>query len=228
MRMILSMLLLAGTTAASAPPGPSASPVVVELFQSQGCSSCPPADAVLNELADRNDVIALNFAVTYWDYLGWKDSFAQPAFTRRQWDYAKAGGRSNVATPQMIINGRTPLLGSRRGEVDAEITRLRIAATGPALKIAGNVVTLPDGKASARATLWLVRYDPRAIAVPIRAGENGGRTIIHRNIVRELTSLGTWNGKASRYALPGPVAGFQSVLILQAGPGGPVMTARRL
>ncbi|CAN5348580.1 DUF1223 domain-containing protein [soil metagenome] len=228
MRMILSMLLLAGTTAASAPPVPPANPVVVELFQSQGCSSCPPADGVLNELAGRNDVIALNFAVTYWDYLGWKDSFAQPAFTRRQWEYAKAGGRANVATPQMIISGRTPLLGSRRGEVDAEITRLRTAATGPALQIAGNVVTIPDRKASARATLWLVRYDPRAIVVPIRAGENGGRTIIHRNIVRELTSLGTWNGKASRYELPGPVAGFQSVLILQAGPGGPVMTARRL
>ena len=204
MRHLVSAVLLASSATAPAAPALDSPAVVVELFQSQGCSSCPPADMVLNELAGRPDVIALNFAVTYWDYLGWKDSFAQPAFTQRQWDYAKAGGRNNVATPQMIVNGRVALLGSRRGEVDLAINRSRSL------------------------TLWLVRYDPRAIAVPIKAGENGGRTIVHKNVVRELTALGSWNGSGAHYIVPKGNAGLERALILQAGRGGPVIAARRI
>lgn len=229
MRRLLPLVLLASAAAPATPaPAPEAPPVVVELFQSQGCSSCPPADRVLNELAGRDDVIALNFAVTYWDYLGWKDSFAQPAFTQRQRDYASAGGRSNVATPQMIVNGRTALLGSRRGEVDQAIGRLRIINPEPRLGVSGNTIAISGGKRDTPATLWLVRYDPRAIAVPIKAGENGGRTIVHKNIVRELTALGTWNGRAAHYTIPKGLAGLVSVVILQAGRAGPVLTARRI
>lgn len=232
MRAPLSALLLccavSATPAAADTLAAQKPPVVVELFQSQGCSSCPPADAVLNDLAARPDVIALNFSVTYWDYLGWKDSFAQASFTRRQWDYAKAGGRGNVATPQMIVNGRTELLGSRRGEVDATIARASLPANAPTLRRNGNTVEIGAGKSATLATLWLVRYDPRAIAVPIRAGENGGRTIIHKNIVRQLTALGNWNGQAVRFALPGEAAPLQTVVILQAANGGPVIAARHI
>ncbi|MGL4314509.1 MAG: DUF1223 domain-containing protein, partial [Sphingomonas sp.] len=96
---------------AKAVSGDAAHPTVIELYQSQGCSSCPPADKVVNRIADRPDVIALSFAVTYWDDLGWKDTFASPAFTARQWDYAHAAGRSVVATPQVIVNGKQPVLG---------------------------------------------------------------------------------------------------------------------
>lgn len=232
MRMTFPTLLLFGAVAASAQPVPGGSraetvPVVVELFQSQGCSSCPPAAAVLNELAGRSDVIALNFAVTYWDYLGWKDSFAKPAFTERQRDYASAGGRGNVSTPQMIVNGRTALVGSRRGEVDAAIARAG-SPVGPTLRLNGNAVEVGMARRTKAATLWLVRFDPRAIAVPIRAGENGGRTIIHRNIVRQLTALGSWNGQAVRFVLPKETGALRSVLILQAGRGGPVIAARRI
>lgn len=226
MRMILlplGALLLAAPTFATPP---RSQPVVVELFQSQGCSSCPPADAVLNALAARRDVIALNFAVTYWDQLGWKDTFAKPAFTARQWDYARSGGRASVATPQMIIDGRTAIVGSRPAEVDAQIARAAAAPAGPAIQLEGSTIVVPAGKAATPATLWLVRYDPRTVQVAIRAGENGGRTIPHRNIVRDLVALGTWTGTAARFRLPPAVAGTNAALLLQTGRGGPIIAAR--
>ena len=220
---ICGLLAASASTAVAAPT----KLVVIELYQSQGCSSCPPADAVLNDLAGRRDVIALNFAVTYWDQLGWKDTFAKPAFTARQWDYARSGGRGNVSTPQMIVNGRAALVGGRPAEVKAAIARGRAQLTGPTLSVEGATVAIPAGKATTPATLWLVRYDPRTIQVAIRAGENGGRTIPHRNIVRDLIPLGTWNGSAKRFPLPPTARGMGSALLLQAGRGGPIVAAIR-
>ncbi len=225
---ILPALLALGAVTASAEIPAAKQPVVVELYQSQGCSSCPPADAVLNSLAARPDVIALNFAVTYWDYLGWKDTFASPAFTERQRDYAVAGGRRDVSTPQMILNGRTALIGSRPAEVNDAIAHAGRPANGPSIAIAGSTVEIGAGKTAGSATLWLVRYDPRPIPVPIRAGENGGRTIIHKNIVRQLTQIGSWNGAAARYDLPKEAGKLQSALLLQAGRGGPIVAARKI
>ena len=201
-------------------------PAVVELYQSQGCSSCPPADLVVNALADRADVLALSFAVTYWDRLGWKDTFGNPAFTRRQWDYARAGGRGNVATPQVVINGRGVVTGNRRADVDAAIARYDRGAEGPVIAGDGRTATIAAGKG--QATVWLVRYDPRTIAVPIRAGENGGRTIPHRNIVRQLSVLGQWNGKSARFALPPAPHGLATAVLLQAGTGGRIIAGRKL
>lgn len=226
--MMIPAFLLLGAVSASSTPILEKPPTVIELFQSQGCSSCPPADAVLNALAARRDVIALNFAVTYWDYLGWKDSFANPAFTQRQRDYAAAGGRDNVSTPQMILNGRAALVGSRRTEVDSAIARIGRVAGGPAIRVIGNIVEVAPGKSAIPATLWLIRYDPRAIPVPIRAGENGGRTIIHKNIVRQLTSLGNWNGQMARFTLRQYAGKLRSALILQAGRGGPIVSALQI
>ena len=204
----------------------AANPTVVELYQSQGCSSCPPADAVLNALADRPDVLALSFAVTYWDQLGWKDTFASPAFTQRQWDYAHAEGRAYVATPQMVVNGRGAVTGSDRAQVDEAIRRFARPAGGPTIVGGGAAVSIGAGKGSA--TVWLVRYDPRTIAVPIRAGENGGRTIAHRNIVRQLVRLGQWTGAPLRLAVPGGPASLSSAILLQQGAGGAIIAARRL
>jgi len=214
-------------TATSARPSPADQPVVIELYQSQGCSSCPPALAVLDQLANRPDVVALNFAVTYWDQLGWKDTYARPEFTARQWEYARAGGRGNVATPQLIVAGRQAVLGSRKAEVDAAIEANR-RADGPAIGAAGGRVTVGPGKASRAATVWLAIYDPRRVAVPIAAGENGGRTLPHRNIVKRLTALGVWTGKPVSFALapiPSPLA---RAILVQAGKGGPILAARRL
>ena len=221
--------LLALMGACTAQPGGAADsdqPIVVELYQSQGCSSCPPADAVLNALADRPDVLALSFAVTYWDQLGWKDTFASPAFTQRQWDYARAAGRSYVATPQMVVGGRGVVTGNDRAQVDQAIRRFARPGGGPAIIAKGDAVEIAAGKGNA--IVWLVRYDPRTIAVPIRAGENGGRTIAHRNVVRQLVRLGAWTGASARFRLPLAPSGLAGAVIVQQGVGGTIVAARRV
>lgn len=222
------LILLVGaalwtTMAVAADP---AHPTVVELYQSQGCSSCPPADVVVNALAGRPDVLALSFAVTYWDRLGWKDTFGDPAFTKRQADYAGANRQFSISTPEVIINGRGAVVGNRKGDVDAAIARLDRGTTGPEILSNGKVVLIRAMRGNG--TLWLVRYDPRTIVVPIGAGENGGRTIPHRNIVRQLIALGQWNGSAARFNLPRSPDGLRSALILQTGKGGPVIASRRI
>jgi len=225
----LSIALLAVTGACSAQSSAAidtANPAVVELYQSQGCSSCPPADAVLNALADRPDVIALSFAVTYWDQLGWKDTFADPAFTQRQWDYAHAAGRTFVATPQVVVNGRGVVTGNDKAQVEDAIRRFARPPGGPAITSHGPTVGIGAGKG--RAIVWLVRYDPRSIAVPIRAGENGGRTIAHRNIVRQLIRLGAWTGAPASFRLPAAPSGLVSAVIAQQGAGGAIIAGRRI
>lgn len=222
-------LMLAAASLAVAAPAIAADPVhptVIELFQSQGCSDCPPAEANLNALAGRPDILALSFGVTYWDQLGWKDTFARPAFTKRQWDYAHAAGRGNVFTPQMIVNGRGVLVGSNRAQVDEAIRRYDRGNGGPAISVAANRVTIGAGKAVAPATVWLVRYDPRTLNVPIRAGENGGRTLPHRNIVRSLQPLGKWSGAAETLSLPAEHDTIlRTAILVQQGSGGAIIAA---
>lgn len=205
-----------------------AHPTVVELYQSQGCSSCPPANALVNALAGRADILALSFAVTYWDRLGWKDTFAKPEYTARQWDYAKAGGRGNVATPQIVVNGKAVITGSNRQQVLQGIRSADRGAGGPPIGAAAGHVTIGAGRAAAPAIVWLVRYDPRTVAVPIRAGENGGRTLPHRNIVRSLVRLGAWNGKAARFAVHPAGVTVRSAILVQQGKGGSIIAAARI
>ena len=223
------LMIVACGVAALATPAVAADPrhpTVVELYQSQGCSSCPPANAILNKLANDPNLLPLSFAVTYWDQLGWKDSFGQQAFTDRQWDYARAGGRHNVATPQMIINGRGVVTGGSGAQVIASIRQNDRGVGGPVIVSDGKQAVVRDGRGGG--TLWLVRYDPRTIAVPIKAGENGGRTLPHRNIVRQLIPLGAWTGPAHRYTLPASPPNLKTALFVQAGKGGPIVAALRL
>ncbi len=226
---ILRRLLLLCSTAlfVAADWPPPRAPVLVELYQSQGCSSCPPAEANLNAIADRPDVVALSFAVTYWDQLGWKDTFATPQFTARQWDFARANHRGNVATPQIWINGVRTIVGDNGAELGAAIAGA--TRTGPALDVRGGHVLVGAGRAPAGgADLWVARYDPRTIQVAIRAGENGGRTLPHKNIVRELVRIGRWSGKAQSFDIPaGRIAGLGTAAFLQAGLGGPVIAAAK-
>ena len=225
----LALALSAGTFASSALAADADHPVVVELFQSQGCSSCPPANAVLNSIAGRPDVLALSFAVTYWDQLGWKDIFAHPVYTARQWEYSKAGGRSNVSTPQMIVNGRGVLVGSNPQQAAAFIKRFDRGTSGPAIAASAGRVSIASGRAARPANVWLVRYDPRSNNVPIRAGENGGRTLPHKNIVRSLHLLGKWSGKAASFEMPAPPNRiYKTAVLVQDGPGGAILSARRL
>ncbi len=200
-------------------------PAVIELFQSQGCSSCPPANAVLNGLADRTDLITLSFSVTYWDYLGWKDSFAQKAFTARQYDYAHGMGRDNVATPQMVINGRGAITGQTRASVDQALKAFARTGVEPDISVTSGKVTVGAAPAGETATVWLVRYDPHSLDVPVSAGENTGRTLPHRHIVKQLIALGDWSGKPASFTLPAAPQGLQSAVLVQAGHGGRIVTA---
>jgi hypothetical protein len=223
------LALLAASLGLAPMAAVQAQPVVVELFQSQGCSSCPPADANLNAIADRPDVLALSFAVTYWDNLGWRDTFASPQFTARQYAYARGLRHPNVATPQIVINGRHDLVGTDRRELDAAINAAGQPA-GAALAIAGGSVSIAAGSAPARgADVWLVRYDPRVQLVAIRRGENGGKTLPHRDIVRQFVRLGGWFGAARSFPLPhGGGPGLKSAILVQTADGGPILAAAKL
>ena len=227
----LAGLAAAGTLidASAAAAADASHPVVVELFQSQGCSSCPPANANLMALSQRPDVLALSFGVTYWDQLGWKDTFASPQYTARQWDYAHALRHDNVFTPQVVVNGRLDGVGAAPGEIEQLMRRAERTAVGPLVTIAGGAVSVGAAQAPSRsADVWLVRYDPRIVQVAIRRGENGGRTLPHRNVVRELVRLGAWNGQAARFALPaGADPNLRAAVLVQTGGAGPILAAAK-
>jgi len=210
--------------ALAAPPQASAPPAVIELYQSQGCSSCPPANAVLNSLADRKDLITLSFAVTYWDYLGWKDRFAQPAFTERQRDYAAAYKRPNVSTPQMVINGRGFIVGTTAAEVAQGLKTYARPGPEPQIALAGERLSIGSGSGAAQ--VWWVVYDPKSLDVPITAGENNGRTLPHRHIVKSLVKIADWTGKPLTVTVSTAPDGLQTAVLLQAGIGGPIVAAR--
>jgi hypothetical protein len=230
MNMMLRSLLavLPIVWGASAMAADATHPTVVELFQSQGCSSCPPANANVMAIAGRPDILALSFGVTYWDDLGWKDTFASPVFTARQWDYAHALRHSGVFTPQVVVNGRRDGVGVDANELRTLIQAGDRGSGGPALAIAPRAVAIGPGPA-ASADVWLVRYDPRIVQVPVKRGENAGRTLPHRNVVRELIRLGRWSGHAQTFVLP-PTTDNQlkTAVLVQAGAGGPILAAARL
>jgi len=221
---LLSALAVGGCSAKA-----GTRPVVVELFQSQGCSSCPPANDNLAKVADRPDVIALNFAVTYWDGQGWKDTFAQPKFTARQWGYAHGFGRGNVFTPEVVVNGRHDGVGAAWADFARLVGAGAGDPAGPTIALSADKVTLGAGaKPAATADVWLVRYDPHVLQVPIRGGENGGRTLPHKDIVRELVRIGGWNGGAASLSLPPATqAGLMTAVLLQAPGGGPILAAAK-
>ncbi|HEX4177954.1 MAG TPA: DUF1223 domain-containing protein [Rhizomicrobium sp.] len=213
-----------------APPAMAADaahPIVVELFQSQGCSDCPPANANVMALSDRPDLLTLSFGVTYWDQLGWKDTFASPQYTARQWDYAHAFHRKVVFTPEVVVNGRADVVGANRAELEALIAH-HSDDRGPDLRIAGDTVAVGKGAGAETADVWWVRYDPNIVQVPIARGENGGRTLPHKNVVKALVKLGTWNGSPATYRIPADSNNpWRTAVLVQAGPGGVILAAAR-
>jgi len=177
---------------------------VIELFTSQGCSSCPPADKLLGAYADRKDILALSFNVDYWDYLGWKDTLASADNTERQRDYARARGDGQVYTPQVVVDGRTHVVGSSRSAIEAALKKAGDFRVPIDLSATGDTITATIGKAAAdtpHATLWLVMYD-RSVTVPIGRGENSGRTITYNNVVRKLRPVEMWKGETMSVDLP--------------------------
>ncbi len=196
--------------------------VVVELFTSQGCSSCPPADEIFAGLADRGEVIALALHVDYWDYIGWKDVFGSAQFTERQRAYARAAGARTIYTPQMIVDGMERLVGARPAELTALIERYEAMPEQAVLDVARNGGTLAIsartiGRLPRGAVVQLVRYKPEE-RVEIRSGENAGREISYRNIVTEWHSLGAWDGSAP-LSMSVPVSGSQPIVVILQEPG---------
>jgi hypothetical protein len=203
-------------------------PTVVELFQSQGCSSCPPANANAIALSNRPDLLVLSFGVTYWDQLGWKDTFASPRYTERQWNYAHALHHSDVWTPQVVVNGRADVVGVRRDELEGLIRREDRGDGGPTITLDGDRVSIGGGATHRAAEVLLVRYNPNIVQVPIQRGENAGKTLPHKNVVKELVRLGAWSGAAESFRLPLNAPGLKTALLVQDGPGGPILAAAKL
>ena len=203
---------------------------VVELFQSQGCSDCPPANANVMALSDRADLLTLSFGVTYWDQLGWKDTFAKPQYTDRQWEYARAFHRSQVFTPEVVVNGRADVVGQNRHELEALIAQEPAARDAPEISFAnGHVQIVAHDAHAPAADVWLIRYDPNIEQVPISRGENEGRTLPHKNVVKELTKLGGWSGGSQSFSIPQSAqAGLRDAVLVQQGPGGAILAAARL
>ncbi len=225
-------LLLAGAAVALVPAGAQAANpgvTVVELFTSQGCSSCPPADAFLADLAKTKGVMALTYHVDYWDYLGWKDTFGSPDFSQRQYDYAKARGDMDVYTPQMIVHGGKHFVGSNRQSVTGALANVEGGAAVALAVAAGKsevVIDVGSGDPVGETMLWMLPVTSAA-KVNILRGEIAGQEIAYHNIVRKIIPAGMWNGTAQRIVLPKDAIlteGVDScVALLQKGKAGPII-----
>jgi hypothetical protein len=225
-------LLTSGAVAALLPAvafAASRPPVVLELFTSQGCSSCPPADALLEELSSKDGVMALTYHVDYWDYLGWKDTFGSPDNSQRQYDYAKARGDMDVYTPQMIVHGGSHMVGSNRSGVATAIASAgHVNSVGMTVAVAEKevLIDIAAGNSGGETTLWVLPVTSRA-KVKILRGEIAGQELTYRNIVRKIVPAGMWHGEAKRFALPTdaimPADVDSCVALLQRGKVGPVL-----
>lgn len=207
-------------------------PVVVELYTSQGCSSCPPADRILGELAERDDVIALGFHVDYWDYLGWKDAFASAEHTKRQRAYARAAGQRTIYTPQMIIGGQDHVIGSKPMKISNLIRKhgKGTAAVKVRVKRSGGQITIEAASSAGLrggAVVDIVTYQPKS-TVDIRRGENAGRKITYHNIVQSWSRVGTWDGTGTYRATARAPEGLPVVILVQSPSNGPILGVARL
>jgi hypothetical protein len=211
-------------------PAAARAPIVVELFTSQGCVSCAESGDLIGDLVERPNVLPLTFSVDYWDYLGWADTFAKPEFAERQRAYLKRlAVRGGGVTPQVVVDGRLQIAAVRADQVRALIKQAgRSPHDPPDLELTDTRATVGSGRlAQGGADVWLIRYDPAAQSVLVKRGDNRGRTIVERNVVRELVRLGGWSGRSKAYRLPAPVAdGLKTVIIVQAAHGGRILAVR--
>src|ERR1700722_1929852 len=225
-RFVMSVGLIAGLSPVAAIAAER--PVVVELFTSQGCSSCPPANAYLNELSrDRRDILALAFHVTYWDRLGWKDPFSLPAATQRQDRYGHRFGDGSY-TPEMVVDGAAGMVGSDRGDVASAIEKAkRNSRTAAVVSVTRNgaQVSIQVDSGSGPAKVLLIGFDHEHTTA-IGRGENSGRTLTEANVVRSIRSVGQWSGSQLRLSEPFPEG--QDVAVVLEAPDGQIVGASRL
>ena len=242
----LRLLALAGILVAANPFSFSraeesawANASVIELFTSQGCSSCPQADQLLEQLSHRPDVIALSFPVSYWDYLGWKDTLARPENSERQRSYAKAFRDGEVYTPQAVVNGVLECVGSNRAQIESaiETTAPMIGEEAAPIfvrrddgRLIIDVGGAPPGSQHRKGKVWVATIQP-PLSVPIQRGENAGAVVTYTNVVRNLTEVGEWEGAPASYAVPiGSISqdGDSFVVFLQKSTLGRIVAATRV
>jgi hypothetical protein len=191
---------------------------VAELFTSQGCSSCPPADQWLTSIARKPAVVAVSFHVDYWDYIGWRDTLASPAFTARQKAYAAAQNERNVYTPEVIVNGLTDAAGGDRAEIEQAIkatkgldgaltVRIRLSGAGGHFS-----VEIAEGSGGP-AGVFALRV-ARASTVQILRGENAGQSVTYTNVVRAIDKLGDWIGQTATFDVPGVARDGEGFIVL--------------
>lgn len=233
-------MLVFGATSTTGAQKADSSLVVVELFTSQGCAACPPADKVLTRLSKDANILVLSWPVDYWDYLGWTDTFADEAHTRRQENYNRSLGQKGVYTPQMIINGREQTVGSREAEVRNIVARQK---AGQVLDVNvsliqtgvqagdGLAIKVSSGKIDRPAIVWLLLYDS-ASTVDIRFGDNRSRSLHYTNIVRRTINAGSWDGGEISIPIDWNMireSGVDCIAVLiQDGETGPILGATKL
>lgn len=219
--VLSAAFFLAGATAVQAK-----APVIVELYTSQGCSSCLEANGLVETLAGRDEIIPLTFTVDYWDYLGWRDTFAKPEFSERQRRYAARLAPRGVFTPQVVVNGAVQAKATETHKVDTLIeAAARTPRDPPDIAFIGDRVAVGSSRHRVEAEVWLIRYDPNGREVEVRRGENSGKTITYRNVVRELVRLGSWNGRPVSFKAPAARREGLETLILVQERGGPVLAS---
>ena len=208
LKLATAALILLSPSTAIATQSVKEPKAVVELFTSQGCNSCPPADELLSELAASGDIVALAYHVDYWDYLGWRDTLANPDNTARQYEYNRAFGNRMVYTPQAVINGRQQMNGAKRGKVENAIRRMAGTAEGMSVDLdvsyVGDLLVIETGSVNrdvGDAQVFLVYFDS-ATKVEIDRGRNTGRSYTYVNAVSGFHTVGMWHGKAARFELP--------------------------
>ncbi|MEM1298629.1 MAG: DUF1223 domain-containing protein [Pseudomonadota bacterium] len=230
MKKLLHVSVLAGLMALAAPATQAGdNVVVVELFTSQGCSSCPPADRNLGALADRDDVLALSMHVDYWDYLGWRDTFGKRKYTERQYEYRRLMGARVVYTPQMIIQGAIDVPGYRPDMIEAAVSQAGQVGHGAGIqieKVDGMLeANIAGGQAGQDCTIWVASY-AKTRSVGIERGENAGETITYHNVVEDLMQVGPWRGGNARTInLPKPGDGEGVAVWVQDNATGEIVTA---
>jgi hypothetical protein len=240
--LVLGACALAALTAAEplraeSSAKPSEGNSVLELFTSQGCSSCPPADALLAELAEKPGIVALSYSVDYWNYLGWHDTLSSPANSDRQREYAKARGDGRVYTPQVVVDGLLHVNGSDETAIDQAMqeaarrlagVRVPVSMHGEGDTLVINVGAAPDDSHTRNATIWLAIAKEKE-TVSITRGENSGRTLSYHNPVRELSPVGMWKGESMTLRLPlkdlKTMGGDCLMALVQVENSGPILGA---
>jgi hypothetical protein len=222
MRNIPASLAILFLVLGTAPAGAGQRPILVELFTSEGCSSCPPADALLAELAARPDLLALSFHVDYWNKFGWKDPFSSPAATARQQRYAELLGLATVYTPQIVLDGRWQAVGSNRAEVERAMGAARRSREGVSVTLAvehGRVkIALGPDDSAASASVLLIGFDRRQVS-GVSRGENSGRTLAHADVVNSIEEIGQYDGRAQTIEAPLGRTADRVAAIVQARDG---------